>query len=164
MKIFDATSVIAILGDLDRPDLIDRLLMLGHDLAIPKYIAEEELLRENVRSAAEAMTKSGKIKILDETPTTDLHRFNKKFPRVGLGESHVILAYYKMVAANQPAYCILDDHGARAHAAKHNVKHTGLIGLLSMLKEREILATQEIDEITTALKATTFRLPKRFSI
>ena len=156
--------MIAILGDLDRPDLIDRLLMLGHELAIPQYIAEAELLSENVRSAVEVLTKSGKIKILDETPATDLSRFNKKFPRVGLGESHVMIAYNKMVDANQPAYCILDDYGARAHATKYNVEHTGLIGLLSMLKERKILAMWEIDEIITALKATTFRLPKRFSI
>lgn len=49
MKIFDAAAVIAVLGELDRPDLMDKLLMLGHELAIPKYVAEVELSSAKVR-------------------------------------------------------------------------------------------------------------------
>lgn len=164
MKIFDATSMIAMLEELDRPDLIDGLLELGHDLAVPKYVAETEMRSAKAKSGIRAMVRMGKIKILNETSPIDLLKFHIQFPGVGPGESHVILAYNKMISMNKVAYCVFDDQKARAHAKRTGIKHTGLIGLLRMLREREILTVQEIYEIGMALKNTTFRLPKGFSI
>lgn len=156
--------MIAILGELDRPDLIDRLLELGHELTIPKYVAETELRSTKTKNGIRAMVRMGKIKILDETSPIDLLKFHDQFPGVGPGESHVILAYKKTVSVNKVAYCVFDDQKARAHAKRAGIKHTGLIGLLRMLRDRKILPAQEIDEISMALKSTRFRLPKGFSI
>ena len=164
MKIFDAAAVIAVLGELDRPDLIDKMLMLGHDLVIPKYIADVELSSAKVKKRVGEMVESGKIKIFEEMPEAEMHGFWSDFPKVGPGESHVMVAYRKAVNANQAAYCILDDHEARDHAARNNVKYTGLIGLLGLLKKRGILTARETDEIVAALRNTKFRLPKSVSI
>ena len=164
MKIFDTAAVIAVLEELDRPDLVDKMLMLGHELAIPKYIADAELKSAKVKRGIGGMVESGKIKILEETPDAEFREFHKKFPNIGPGESHVMVAYRKAVNANQAAYCILDDHEARDHAARNNVKYTGLIGLLGLLKKRGILTARETDEIVAALRNTNFRLPKSFSV
>lgn len=110
------------------------------------------------------MAESGKIKVLEETPAADLRAFRRKFPNAGPGESHVVLAYMKTAGAGQAAYCILDDRGARAHAAKNGVEHTGLIGLRWILKRRKISTALEIDEIVEALRSTRFRLPKSFRV
>ena len=164
MKIFDTAAVIAVLEELDRPDLIDKMLMLGHDLMIPKYIADVELSSAKVKRRLGEMVESGKIKILEETPEAEMLEFWRDFPKVGSGESHVMVAYRKAVNANQAAYCILDDRRARAHAARNNVEYTGLIGLFGLLKKRGILTAREIDEIIAALRNTNFRLPKSFSV
>ena len=164
MKIFDSAAVIAVLEEIDRPDLIDKMLMLGHDLVIPKYIADMELKSAKVRRGVGEMVESGKIRILEEMPEAEMLEFWRDFPNAGLGESHVMVAYRKAVNANQAAYCILDDLRARARAARNNVEYTGLLGLLGLLKKRGILTARETDEIVAALRNTNFRLPKSVSI
>lgn len=156
--------MIAVLEELDRPDLVDKMLMLGHDLVIPKYIADVELISAKVRMRVGEMVESGKIKILEETPAAEMFEFLRDFPNAGLGESHVMLAYRKAVNANQVAYCILDDHDARARATRNNIEYTGLIGLFGLLKKRGILTARETDEIIAALRNTKFRLPKSINI
>lgn len=49
MKILDASTLIAILYDLGRPDLFDSLLELEHALAVAGYVAESELRGRETR-------------------------------------------------------------------------------------------------------------------
>lgn len=38
MKILDATFIIALFDEIHRPDLIDKILLLGHDLVVPSHV------------------------------------------------------------------------------------------------------------------------------
>ena len=55
MKIQDASALIAILYDLGRPDLIDKLLELGHALAVVGHVAESELRSRETKEGVKLM-------------------------------------------------------------------------------------------------------------
>ena len=163
MKILDSSVMIGILDELDRPDLIDKILELGHDLAVPKYVVETEL-RGKVQSRVREMVESGKIEILGECSAKDLDDVLTTFPGMGRGEYHVMQSYRKMVVEGRKAYCILDERKARSYASKTDIKYTGLIGLLRMLKNRQILNERDAEGIGAALKDSGFRTPRDFVI
>ena len=45
MKILDSSAIICILDELGRPDLMDKVLELGHDLAVPRYSCVKKFLQ-----------------------------------------------------------------------------------------------------------------------
>ena len=163
MKILDSSVMIGILDELDRPDLIDKILELGHDLAVPKYVVETEL-GGKVQSRVREMAESGKIEILGECSAKDLDDVLTTFPGMGRGEYHVMQSYRKMVVEGHKAYCILDERKAGSYASKTDIKYTGLIGLLRMLKNRQILNERDAEGIGAALKDSGFRTPRDFVI
>ena len=80
MKILDSSAIICILDELGRPDLMDKVLELGHDLAVPRYIVESEL-RGRVKRKIKEMAKVGKVVILENT-AEDL-KFSDRLPKLG---------------------------------------------------------------------------------
>ena len=160
MKIFDATTIIAIFDEINRPDLMDRILELGHEIAIPSHIMESELVSEPVRKLVQSFVRQGKMQILEKNSTKEIQAFQKRFPGLGLGESDAMLAYQKLEFKLERVYCVLDDQKARAKASEHDIRHTGLIGLLKMLRDRDIVEPAEIYRVVTALKDSGFRIPK----
>ena len=44
MKIFDTLTLIAIFNDIRCPELIDKMLLLNHTLAVPSHVMREKLL------------------------------------------------------------------------------------------------------------------------
>ena len=162
MKILDSSALICIFDDLDRPDLMDKISELGHDLAVPRYVLEKELFRKAKRRTAE-MAETGAVRIL-ENSAKEFEAFLKAFPGLGLGESHVLLSYTKEAGAGRKAYCILDERDARALAAEAGIRYTGLLGLLRMLKNRQILGAQDAESISAALRDSRFRIPRGFVI
>ena len=105
MKILDSSAIICILDELGRPDLMDKVLELGHDLAVPRYIVESEL-RGRVKRKIKEMAKVGKVVILENT-AEDL-KFSDRLPKLGPGERNVLLSYRKAIGEGRRAYCILD--------------------------------------------------------
>ena len=162
MKILDSSALICIFDELDRPDLMDKISKLGHDLAVPRYVLEKELRRKAKRRIGEMAT-AGAVRIL-ENSAEELEDFLKIFPGLGLGESHVMLSYTKETGAGRRAYCILDEHDARSRAADAGIRYTGLLGLLRMLKNRQILEERDAESISAALRDSSFRTPRGFVI
>ena len=91
MKILDSSALICIFDEIDRPDLMDKISKLGHDIAVPRYVLEKELRRKAKRRIGE-MAAAGAVRIL-ENSAKELKGFLKIFPGLGLGESHVMLSY-----------------------------------------------------------------------
>ena len=61
MKILDATAIIAIFNEINYPDLIDKILELGHGLAIPSHIMASELLDKSTQKITHKFVKQNKI-------------------------------------------------------------------------------------------------------
>ena len=99
MKILDSSALICIFDELDRPDLIDKISELGHDLGVPRYVLEKELRRKAKRRTGE-MAETGAVRIL-ENSAKELEAFLTAFPGLGLGESHVMLSYTKETGAGR---------------------------------------------------------------
>lgn len=154
----DSSAVIALLDDLDRPDLIDSLLKLGHVLAIPGRVMEGELLRAKVRKRVDELARQGKVTILKGSTPEDFRAFQSIARGLGLGESDAMIVCKKAQRQGK-VYCILDDGRARSRAAKNGVPFTGVLGLLRLLKDRGIVEGSEIDEIVAELRRSSFRVP-----
>lgn len=114
MKILDATTVIAISNEIGCPELIEKIAMLGHNLAIPSHIVESELLDKNTRKITERYVLRNTIQILKKNTVKEIREFQKDLPGLGLGECDSMLAYQKLRdEGEERVYCILDDGRAR---------------------------------------------------
>ena len=136
MKILDSSTMIAISNEIKCPELIEKIGLLGHVLAIPSYIVKYELLDKNTSKITEMYVQSGKIQILKNNPVKEILEFKKDFPRLGMGECYSMLAYQKLRGTGERVYCILDDYDARKNAIKLGIKFTGLNELLLMMKQK----------------------------
>lgn len=159
MKILDATTIIAIFSEINCPDLIEKILQLGHELVIPSHIMKSELLDKTTLKITQSFVEKEKIQILEKNSIEEIKEFQKDFPGLGLGECDSMLSYQKLTSKEEKAYCILDDRKARTKASELKIEYTGLIGLLKMIKEREIMNSEEICEVVKMLKKYNFRFP-----
>ena len=153
--------MIAISNEIKCPELIEKIGLLGHVLAIPSYIVKYELLDKNTSKITEMYVQSGKIQVLNENTAEDLLAFQKKFSMlyVGMGECYSMLAYQKLRDTGERVYCILDDNDARKIAAELGIKFTVLIGLLLMMKQKNLMSSYEFDKVVKLLKDSNFRFP-----
>ena len=159
MKILDATTIIAVFNEINCPDLINKILELGHELVIPSHIMKSELLDKSTLKLIQKFVKEEKIQILDKNSMEEIQEFQKDFPGLGLGECDSMLSYQKLNGDGDKVYCILDDGKARSKASELDIEYTGLIGLLKLIKDRNIMNSDEIDEVITMLKKSNFRFP-----
>ena len=70
-----------------------------------------------------------------------------------------MFAYQKLRDAGEKVYCILDDCEARKKATKLGIKFTGLIGLLLMMNQKDMMSSYEFDKVVKLLKDSNFRFP-----
>ena len=159
MKVFDASVLIGIFDELKWPELIDHILKLGHDLAVPSYVFENELKSELTLAGVTKLVKQGKIKILPKNSLEVLLEFTKN-SSINFGEADVLLSFQKL--KTKDAYCILDEKAARSLAKTKKIKFTGLLGLLKLLRDREIITRDEYTDAVSLLKKSTFRMPSNY--
>ena len=163
MKILDSSSIIAILDEVHQPELIDKITQLGHSIAIPVSV-HDEILGDSELTDIIQLIRQDKITVLTQNTKEEIAIFQKKFPGLGLGESDVMLSYQKLQHGNARVYCVLDDRIARRMATQLNIQFIGLLGLLKMMKERNILDSEEASNIISRLQRSTFRMPRNFFI
>ena len=53
-------------------------------------------------------------------------------------------------------YCIFDDKRARKTATLNHIPHTGLLGLLQMIREKKIITDAEYESIILSLQNSNF--------
>ena len=159
MKILDSSVLIGIFDDINRPEIFDGILKLGHELAITKYVLKE-LLAKSSNIYVQKLLKEGKLRLLEENSIKEIRVFQEQASSLKKGEIDVILTYLKLGGYKNNVYCILDDKAARKAALKLDIKLRGLWGLLDMLEERRINSPDEIKEIKTLLKDSNFRTPR----
>ena len=162
MKILDSSVLIGIFDDINRPDIFDDILKLGHELAITKYVLKE-LLAKPSNIYVQKLLKGDKLKLLEENSIEEIRAFQEQTYNLEDGETDVILTCLKFREYMDNIYCILDDKDARKATLELNIKRRGLWGLLDMLEERGIKSSDEIKEIKTLLKDSKFRTPRDFT-
>ena len=162
MKILDSSVLIGMFDDINRPDIFDDILKLGHELVITKYVLKE-LLAKHSNIYVQKLLKEGKLRLLEENLIEEIRVFQEQIYKLEDGETDVILTCQKLGGYQNNVYCILDDKDARKAALKLDIKFRGLWGLLDMLEERGIKSSDEVKEIKTLLKDSNFRTPRDFA-
>lgn len=163
MKILDSSLIIAIFDEICQPELIDKIIQLGHSIAIPASV-HYEIREDPAFTDIIRLVEQDKIQILTQNTKEEISMFQKKSPGLGLGESDVMLSYQKLRKSNSKMYCVLDDKIARRKAAQLDIQFTGLLGLLKRMKEKNIIDSEEVNNIGHRLHASKFRMPHNFFI
>ena len=159
MKILEATAIIGLLREIRSDNLIDKILKLNHELIIPSHVYSE-ILDDISRKSCDKLIDSGKIRKSTLNTEKEINDFQKTYPYLGRGEADSILHYEKLSKGKISVYCILDDGKARKIAKKHGINFTGLIGLLKLMRKRDILSEKELKTILGKLRKSNFRFPK----
>ena len=160
MKILEATTIIAIVKEINCPSLFDKIIQLKHDLVIPNYVFSEILDKKSVNICKKMISK-GELKISNLNSLQEIDDFQKTYPYLGKGEVDSMLHFQKL-SKKHKVYCIIDDGRARKVAKSKNINFTGLLGLLKILNDRKILNNSEYDNIIYKLKKSNFRIPEEF--
>ena len=79
-------------NEIDCPELIDKIIQLGHDLVLPSHILHSELLDKSTLKITNEFIKQNKIKILNHNTIEEIREFQKDFS--GLGECDSMLSFY----------------------------------------------------------------------
>lgn len=154
--------MIGIYYELGRPDLIDRILELGHALAIAGHV-KSELRRREVREGVERAMCQGKIAAFEASTAAEMEGLKEDFPTLGPGESDTLLLYGR-VSPQVRSYCILDDRRARSAAGSMGIPFTGLLGQPALLWEKRIVGGSEAGEIAKGLRRAGFWMPANFAL
>ena len=161
LKILDSSIIIAILGDINCPHIIDNLIKLKHDLIVPHFVYCEVMAGSSKKSF-QGLINNDKITILQLNTESEIKNLQVTYPYLGFGELDSILTYEKLFKSKSSVHCILDDKSARRIAKRRGISHKGTIGILCLMKERHIISIDEYDGIISDLKLSGFRLPKEF--
>ena len=154
--IVNSSFLIAIYSELERADLIDKLIEMNFKLLAPKGVLEE--LRDGKAFPKIISDVSlGKIEILEATPEGELQGFMRKYPSLHRGEIEVIDWGLKSRGETK---CLLDDGKARKVAKLLGLDMIGTLGVLKLLKEAGKISQKEFFDLLRRLKEKGFRLPE----
>lgn len=158
VMVFDSSSLLAVLYEIRRPDLIYLFHNIDSILVIPASV-NAEIIRSKARKILDDFIMAGIIIVDGTNVDDDMQDLMRDHPGLGLGEAGVILTCKKMSSRGIAVTGILDDQRGRRVAKKHNVNVTGLLGLLEGLRRQHLLDDLEHDAIIAALRSSQFRLP-----
>ena len=160
MLIFDASALLALLSDIDRPDLV-RMLAEAHNVLVVTSRVDAEIMDDCARSTLDGLARGGSVAVLRVNTDEEVLKFRSVHRGMGEGEADVILACKKIVSDGGVAVGVLDERKGRAAAKGLGLRFTGLVGLLMGLRDRGILGVDEYAAVIKSLKSSRFRLPKR---
>ena len=156
MKIFDSSPLIAILGELNQPIILEQTISLGYSLYAP-FAVVNEISKNPSRENLSRMIGKKQITKLKQIDGGEMQSFRNRYYKLGLGESEVILTANKWQAMNKKFCCIIDDQVARKVCEDFNFKCKGTIGILKKLNEQGLLTSQEMEMLFKKLEEAGFR-------
>jgi predicted nucleic acid-binding protein len=109
MKVFDATAVIAFLGELDYPEGL-RLIATRHDVVLPMGVVRE-IRRDRSKKNLKGLLEQGSIRVVEASPAK-IQRVRDENPALGQGECEV-LAFAEDYFGDPSVFLICDDSRAR---------------------------------------------------
>ena len=141
-----------------RPDLFDRLVDLGCNLAVPSHVERGELIGAGVGAMIHDLADRGIIRIVGMNSRGNVYNFVAEFHKMGLGEGDAMLTCLKMWRMGEEVRCVLDKKSARTAAGRIGIRHVGLAGLLGELASAGLVTAQDAGGIAAALRKSNFRI------
>jgi predicted nucleic acid-binding protein len=150
MKIFDATSLIAFLWEMDFPEGIESLSH-RHDVVIPRAVANE-ITREASKAKLAQLVRGGAVLVRD-CPASRVQVIREVNPQLGLGECEVLALREQMTSADQ-IYLVSDDRKARAKYPQYTWVWTE--ELLDYMSDRSLITSIKHRSLIERLTKSTF--------
>lgn len=156
MKLFDSSTLIAILGEISEPQILHNLVSLGYKLYAPARVVLE--VSDNPeKTHLVNLIHINKIEQLPLVDDVEISIFRNRYPRLGVGEVELIIIAKKWSALNKKFCCIIDDAIARRTAEEYGLKCKGTIGILQKLNEKGLIETSTLKLYYKKLKENGFR-------
>ena len=150
MKIFDATSLIAFLWELDYPEGL-RLLSLRHRIVVPSGVVSE-VTRDRSRASLRALLAAG---VIAEQAITEseVEKIRALHPQLGRGECEV-LAIAENTDSKEPPVLVCDDKVARSKFP--NLRFVWTEELLDYMQRRGLIEEGQHKVLLERLAKSTF--------
>lgn len=154
MKIFDTSSIICLLKEIDEPNVLDICETLGHDIYITANV-HDELMKNTL--TYKKFQEFRKIKVLPKDDADCIDKLMNRYRWMHNGEASVICAGQKLKKNGVPVYCILDEK-ARKVSRDKGLSTTGTIGLLLWEYEKNKLNGDDLKRIKDEIQKSPFRI------
>lgn len=156
MKIFDTSSIICLLKEIEEPCVLDICETLGHDIYITAEVHNE--LQKNPQTYKK-FQEYGKIGVIPYDNTKYINHYKKRYIWMHDGEASVISIGHYLKEQGVSFYCIIDEK-ARRISRENGLSTTGTIGLLLWEYEKNKLSKEDLKRIKNKLQRSPFRIGK----
>ena len=154
--VMDTSGLVAVLEECGRADLIRHLLTIYGEIAVPASVKKEfEVENYILGVCAEQML----VRILPVVSPEKIEVFMVDNPKLGEGESDVILSCQRLREKGVDAVCVLDDKNARKAAKAAGLDVVGVLGLLNAVEDGGFLSPSEKREAVKRIRDSGFYLP-----
>jgi len=157
MKIFDASTLIAIFHEGKCESVLEESVKNGYALGIPETVYEE--LKVNKITFKLFSKYSDHFEVLPVNKKC-IQNLKKRHPNLHDGELGVMCHAIEENDKNLNIYFV-DDGEARQKCEVYDIRKSGLIGYLLWNKDKEILDNEECKRIYKNLKESPFRISEK---
>lgn len=154
MKIFDTSSIVCLLKEIEEPNVLDVCEILGHDIYITETVHSE--LIKNIKTYKK-FQEYGKIKVLHLDDAECISSLKRRYVWMHDGEASIICAGQYFKKQGVTFYCILDEK-ARNISKEKGLTTTGTIGLLLWEYEKSKLNSTDLNRIKEKLQNSPFHI------
>lgn len=155
MKIFDTSSVICILKEIDNVKILDQCLLNNYKISITEDV-HCELQKE--AETYNRFKKYGKFEVLNNVSKECCNKLQNRYPMLHIGEISVLCHSIEVNNQGVKNHCIIDENEARKLQDILPVTITGTIGLIKWHKKNGRLSQEECIEIHRRISDSGFRI------
>lgn len=139
MKIFDSSAIIALTTELNDPAPLIHLKNIGYKLTIPDGVYRE-LTKPNTRNKVNSLISQQIFEIANiPIDQEDIEELKSEFPNLHKGEIEVLIIGKMFLEQKKDFCCIIDETPGRNSAKELNLPFHGILGILSKLKDKDII-------------------------
>ncbi len=154
MKIFDTSSIICILREIQFPKALDICIKHGYWLATTQQVFKE--IKRNPDTFRE-FTAYGKFAVIPVNNDSCFSKLSKRYPWLHDGEISVLCLGMQKEEEHARYVCIIDER-ARTLKNKLQIRIHGTVGLLLWQKYRKDLSLSECHNLYKRLNESSFRI------
>jgi len=155
--VLDASPIIAFLDEIHEFGLLLLVRSCGYELIVPFRVWEEVTLRPSSRAILARCLVEGSLTRWEAVDEAAIRTFEDDHPSLGPGESEALLVAFDLRKAGFDVVCILDEKPARHIAETMDLPVKGTLGLLKMLRERDLITLAREASCRIALRGSSFR-------
>ncbi|KZX16799.1 hypothetical protein MBCUT_05180 [Methanobrevibacter cuticularis] len=159
MNLFDTSPIILFVDFIGSRECIDYLCRLGKNISISQEVYNEYYHETTYwlnNNLLKHYIENQKINLIKKDISEELSELSKRYPSLHEGELSII-ALGKLCQKNSKNYlCVIDDKKARNIAKKLNLNLSGSIGLIKLLKSKNIFNENDINFIISDIENSKF--------